>query len=87
MTPVLLVGTVTVFALAGYGVLRWRPAPEELHHVFRCPRCGQQLRYPRSAAGRVGMCPGCGRRCTMPSGPSALLPVARKHKTSPPALV
>ncbi len=36
---------------------------------FRCPWCGQKLRYVSRKAGRSGPCPRCLRPCTMPEEP------------------
>jgi hypothetical protein len=52
-----------------YLVLRSRrPKLEPMCH-FRCPACGQKLRYSANRAGRDALCTRCGRRTTLPSNP------------------
>jgi DNA-directed RNA polymerase subunit RPC12/RpoP len=46
-------------------LLARRRHPSELL-VYRCPQCGQKLRYAAASAGRAGQCPRCGARHTFP---------------------
>jgi len=45
---------------------RWEPGSSL---YFRCPWCGQKLRYVPRKAGRSGPCPRCLRPCTTPQEP------------------
>jgi len=59
-------GTTATLAMAGYMWMRRRPAKREAHHIFRCVRCGQKVRYLASKVGQQGMCPRCGKNCVLP---------------------
>jgi hypothetical protein len=59
-------------AVAGIGMVWWfffRSPREEPSFFFRCPGCGQKLRYLARKAGRSGQCPRCKQGCTFPTGP------------------
>jgi hypothetical protein len=43
-------------------------------HYWRCPDCGQKLRYLAAKAGRAALCPLCRRRLTLPRRPEELSP-------------
>jgi len=68
MLGLILFGAILVVAGAG-AFLYFRPrSPQEEHYFsFHCARCGQKVRYLSSKAGRGGMCPRCGLRCTLPT--------------------
>jgi hypothetical protein len=70
--------SLTLILLAGASLgtaflwTRLRSAPEEPYHVWRCPGCGQKLRYRAHQAGRAGGCPRCLREWTLPATPQEL---------------
>jgi hypothetical protein len=68
LTLILLAGTI-----GGAAVLIWarRPAAEETYHIFRCPSCGQKVRYLASKSGRASGCPRCLQRWHLPTTPQA----------------
>jgi len=70
-----LVGGMPFIILAGYLLLRRRGEPEQtprhLQH-YRCPRCGQQMRYAPQQAGQSIGCPVCWKRLTLPTMSSPL---------------
>jgi hypothetical protein len=68
---ILLVGLMAFLTIGGYFVLRTRPSLDEAFHYFRCPRCGQKLRYQAYKAGRRVMCPGCKERWKLPAVPGS----------------
>ena len=70
MGPTWLIGSLILLAGAAtagvYVVLRaQRPRAEPIYH-FRCPACGQKLRYSASRAGRAAICTRCSQRLTLP---------------------
>jgi len=67
LTVVLLVACLAALAAAKFAWVRWRPGDEETYHRFRCPGCGQKVRYRAWKAGRPGMCPRCRRHWTLPA--------------------
>jgi hypothetical protein len=66
-----LVGAAAVLALSWW--LFFHQSPKEQSFFFRCPACGQKLRYLARKAGRSGMCPRCKKPCTFPSRPQEAL--------------
>ncbi len=64
---IVLLVVIAVAALAVYWKMNSHSRNEGQFHVFRCPRCGQKLRYLTSKAGRAGMCPRCRQRWTFPT--------------------
>jgi ribosomal protein L37AE/L43A len=69
MMPIVLVATATVFAVGGCAWVRARSGPVRELHWFRCPRCGQKLRYQPNRAGRIVACPGCKHGFALPAEP------------------
>jgi ribosomal protein S27E len=64
---VLLVAT----SIVGVGLSLWmrsRRPEEEQFLRFRCPGCGQKLRFLASKAGRDSRCPQCQQRFTLSDG-------------------
>src|SRR5262245_20471060 len=67
--------TLIVFAVAilGMGTLfylvRRRPSDSAAYHAFRCPGCGQKVRYLATKAGRPAKCPRCRGLWTLPTNP------------------
>jgi hypothetical protein len=74
MSVTILVGVATVAILAAVCcLLRASRRPREAaFHYFRCPDCGQKMRYAASRAGRDAICPRCRRRWTLPATPQPL---------------
>lgn len=68
----LLAGTVAILALVGYLVVRLYAPSEEMFYFFRCPACGQKLRYLAHKAGRSAICPRCRRSVTLPATPQSV---------------
>jgi hypothetical protein len=58
-------------ALVGVTALFWarRRGGDEPYHCFRCPGCGQKVRYLASRAGKSALCPRCRRCCVLPATP------------------
>lgn len=66
-----LLGLLGAAAVIG-GVAWWfffRQPQKEQSFFFRCPSCGQKLRYLARKAGKLGKCPRCNKGCTFPSTP------------------
>jgi hypothetical protein len=79
---ILTVGVVVSAAVGGgYAWLGRRRETEELYY-FRCPDCGQKMRYAAQKAGRAAMCPRCHQRWVLPATPEALgePPAERAHR-------
>ena len=73
VTILLVLGTVAILAAAGYFLLWSDRHPEEVElHYFRCPECGQKMRYAAARAGRNAICPRCKRHSTLPATPQPL---------------
>jgi DNA-directed RNA polymerase subunit RPC12/RpoP len=66
-----LVATILV-AGAGRLVLCLARRRQAVHHVFRCPACGQKIRYAAARAGTVGGCPRCWKKVTLPATPQPI---------------
>src|SRR5262249_15274854 len=66
---------VLAAAVAIFYVWR-RHHQEETFHYFRCPECGQKVRYLASRAGREAMCPRCAKKWTLPREPRIFDPAA-----------
>jgi hypothetical protein len=62
-----LLGLAAIGTAAGYWAWQRRrsddPPPT---FAFRCPRCGQKLRYAAASQGHKILCPQCLRCCTLP---------------------
>jgi hypothetical protein len=74
MVPTLVLLAVAAASLAAVGLV-WagrRARREEPYCVFRCPGCGQKVRYQARKAGRAALCPRCRRPWTLPAGPQDL---------------
>ena len=70
----LLFGLPGAAAVAGLvWLLFFRQPREEQSFFFRCPGCGQKLRYLARKAGRPGQCPRCKQGCTFPTRPNESL--------------
>jgi hypothetical protein len=70
----LLFGLLGAVTLAGVSCwLFFRQPREEPSFFFRCPGCGQKLRYLARKAGRPGQCPRCKQGCTFPIQPAESL--------------
>ncbi len=52
---------------------------------FECPKCGRQMETEASNAGKQRMCPGCGRRVTIPGETTSALQVAPAAALPAPA--
>jgi hypothetical protein len=70
LTLVLLAGAAS--AITGLIWARQRSVEEGPYHLFRCPDCGQKLRYLASKAGRPSVCPRCRQCRTLPAAPQEL---------------
>jgi DNA-directed RNA polymerase subunit RPC12/RpoP len=73
MFPILL--TVAAAAiLTAVGVLRrsGRQSVEPATHLYRCPECGQKVRYSAKRAGRDALCPRCRSHWALPTTPQPL---------------
>ena len=66
-----LVALVLIAAAAGVLMQRSRRR-QARRHVFRCPECGQKIRYAAARAGADGACPRCWKRVTLPVNPPPL---------------
>ncbi len=66
-------GIVLAAALAagGYLLVRFRSTAEPVIYHFRCPNCGQKLRYTADRAGREAMCSRCRSAGPLPIKPQA----------------
>jgi DNA-directed RNA polymerase subunit RPC12/RpoP len=64
LTLILVAGTTLTAAILFWA--RWRSGSREPYQVFRCPDCGQKVRYPESRAGRPAACPRCRQRLAHP---------------------
>jgi hypothetical protein len=62
-----VLATSVVLVGIGYWLVHARSAQEGRFQSFRCPGCGQKLRYLTEKAGRIGICPRCKARCTFPA--------------------
>jgi hypothetical protein len=69
---VLIVTGAVLVAAAAYLLWRGRRPAESVVHYFRCPACGQKLRYAACKAGRPAVCPRCRRQGTLPATPRPL---------------
>jgi hypothetical protein len=69
LTLILLAGASLGAALVW---ARLRSVQEEPCHIWRCPSCGQKLRYRAHKAGRAGGCPRCLREWILPATPQEL---------------
>jgi hypothetical protein len=66
---ILLIWTGAIGVTAAY---LWFPRRRFRHDPFRrfrCPGCGQKVRYVASKAGRAALCPRCKQACTLPADP------------------
>jgi hypothetical protein len=75
-----------IVVLAASGTFRWVRShnPEaEKYLLFRCPHCGQKVRYLASKAGRPGMCPRCRQQWTLPTAPPPLASASRGRNGRP----
>src|SRR5260370_20057159 len=72
VTILVAVGTVAILTVVGCVLRAGRRPGEVAHHYFRCPDCGQKMRYAASRAGRDAICPRCRRRWTLPATPQPL---------------
>jgi hypothetical protein len=69
---VLLVAAA-VTAVVGWLWARSRQAPvSDVFYTFRCPECGQKIRYQAARAGRAALCPRCKRPAALPLIPPLL---------------
>ncbi len=64
MTYLLILALATIVAGTGCTLLRRRMEVRERAYHFRCPSCGQKLRFGRREQGRRVMCPRCLKSCT-----------------------
>jgi LPXTG-motif cell wall-anchored protein len=74
MEPAMLIALVGVGLLLAAGSLwlvRRRAKSDPLCH-YRCPRCGQKLRYHRSRSGKPAACTRCFFEFVLPATPVAL---------------
>src|SRR5271165_4999305 len=71
-TIIVAAGTVAILAAIGW-ILRTARKPDEPGtYLYRCPECGQKVRYSARRAGRDALCPRCRQRCTLPLTPQPL---------------
>lgn len=68
--PAVVGASLAVGVVAYFWLRRRRPA-SEVHYHFRCPGCGQKIRYSADKAGRAAACPHCRQRWTFPLTPAA----------------
>jgi hypothetical protein len=71
MMTLVVLGVGASLALGGYFLARPRSGQHAAFHCFRCPACGQKVRYASGKAGRAGMCPRCKGRWSLPAAPSS----------------
>jgi hypothetical protein len=65
MAYFLILGSVILAAVILWQLRTWKGDRQPTSH-FRCPHCGQKLRFGPGSAGRKLMCPRCLRTCTLP---------------------
>jgi len=66
LSLVLFLALLITAAAGAFLYLRPRIHRTDRYLSFYCAQCGQKVRYLTSKAGRGGMCPRCGLRCTLP---------------------
>jgi uncharacterized paraquat-inducible protein A len=74
---------LVLIALAGVVLMQRSRQQQAQRHVFRCPECGQKIRYAAVRAGADGACPRCWKRVTLPRTPQPLeanVPAGRYHR-------
>ena len=59
MPYLLILATAVLAAVVGYTLVQRRREVRERAHHFRCPSCGQKLRFGKLEQGRRVMCPRC----------------------------
>jgi predicted RNA-binding Zn-ribbon protein involved in translation (DUF1610 family) len=67
MNPSIVMLTFGVLGALAFIWARWRPTPADEVQHFRCPGCGQKLRYLARKGGRPGACPNCRKQWTLPA--------------------
>jgi hypothetical protein len=65
----ILLIAATILVAGGYAWLSVRHSRGAQSYLFRCPNCGQKLRYAARRAGQAGACPRCRERVTFPAIP------------------
>jgi DNA-directed RNA polymerase subunit RPC12/RpoP len=53
------IATAAALAAGSYALIRFRSRAEPIIYHFRCPNCGQKLRYIADRAGRDAKCSRC----------------------------
>jgi len=65
MPYLLLLAAATIGVVVGYTLLQRRREERQQGYHFRCPGCGQKLRFGKRDQGRRVMCPRCLKTCTL----------------------
>src|SRR5438552_2695384 len=71
MMTLVVLGTVASLAGGAYFLVRSRGRQPVAFPCFRCPACGQKVRYASEKAGRAGTCPRCKERWALPTTPDS----------------
>jgi len=88
MTTAIIIaaGTTAILAAIGWMMRTTRKTDEPGMYLYRCPECGQKVRYSARRAGRDALCPRCRGRWVLPVTQQPLPPVeptgraqARRH--------
>jgi DNA-directed RNA polymerase subunit RPC12/RpoP len=83
-TIIVAAGIAVILAVVGWRMMRTARQPDQpTMYLYRCPNCGQKIRYAISRSGRKALCPRCKRRCILPSTPEPLPPLeeaSRPHE-------
>jgi DNA-directed RNA polymerase subunit RPC12/RpoP len=68
-------GAAAILAALGTLMRTARKSEEPGMYLYRCPECGQKVRYSARRAGRDALCPRCRHRCTLPATQQPLPPL------------
>ena len=78
VVTILLFGLIVLAAVRTFWKMQSRGPRAETFLLFRCPRCGQKVRYLAAKAGRDALCPRCLQRWTLPTTPQQVVPPGRQ---------
>jgi uncharacterized paraquat-inducible protein A len=65
MPYLLILAAAIAGGVTGYILLRRQRDERQQGYHFRCPGCGQKLRFGKRDQGRRVMCPRCLKTCTL----------------------
>jgi DNA-directed RNA polymerase subunit RPC12/RpoP len=74
-TIIIAAGAAAILAAIGWMMRTTRKLDEPGMYVYRCPECGQKVRYSARRAGRDALCPQCRGRWVLPATQQPLPPL------------